>query len=176
MPQRPMEPRMDFKIRVTTIRVFRDGVQLGIMSTHDARKIAQEAGLNLVELVPNAKPPVCHIMDYGEYKYKKSIQDKETRKKQRQSQLQEKELQLRPAIDEHDIQTKCRHARTFLEEGRKIHLVLRMRGRELSHKDMGFQVVNRVIELLADVAVVESPPRMDGKTIMCRLTPFKKEK
>lgn len=165
---------MNFQIRVTTIRVFKNDESLGIMSTHEARKMAQEEGLDLVELVPNANPPVCHILDYGEYKYRQSIKEKELKKKQKQ--LDDKELRFRPGIDDHDIDTKLKQAREFIEEGRKVQFVLKMKGREMAHKEKGFEVLKRVIEELKDVSQVENHPRMDGRAVMCRLAPIKKEK
>lgn len=165
---------MNFGIRVATIRVFRDGSPLGIMPTHEARKLAQDQGLDLVELVPNADPPVCHILDYGEYKYRLSLKEKESRKKHRQ--LDDKELRFRPGIDDHDVATKLKQARQFIEEGRKVQLILKMKGREMAHKEMGFAVIRNLVTMLQDISVVENHPRMDGRTVSCRVAPLKKAK
>lgn len=143
------------------------------MQTNDARRIASEEGLDLVELVPNANPPVCHILDYGKYKYDESIREKEQRKRQRQ--IEEKELRFRPGIDDHDIDTKLGHAREFVEKGHKVRLVVRMKGREMAHKDRGFEVLQRIVASLEDIATLDSPPRMDGRTVACRILPKKKE-
>ena len=173
-PRPAIGPRMNFHIRALLIRVFRDGKPLGVMKTHEARKQAQEDGLDLVELVPNADPPVCHILDYGEYKYRESLKAKELKKKQKQ--LDDKELRFRPGIDDHDVETKLKQARQFIEEGRKVQFVLKMKGREMAHKEKGFEVITKIIELLKDIAQPESPPRMDGKTVACRLVPIKERK
>ena len=165
---------MNYQIRIPQIRVFQDGECLGVMNTRDALLKAQEEGLDLVELVPHARPPVCHILDYGEYKYRESLKEKENRKKQRQKD--EKELRFRPGIDDHDIETKMTQAKGFLKEGRKVRFVLKFKSREIAHKDRGFDVIKKLIEILSDVAVVESQPRMEGKSIICRVEPKKVEK
>lgn len=164
--------RINFNIKVPQVRVVQDGKQLGIMRTDDARRIAQEAGLDLVEIVPNAQPPVCEIKDYGKWKFEEKIKQKESARKQRESQIQMKEIRLRPGIAGHDVETKVTQARKFIEEGKVVQLNLQFRGhRELSHKEQGFAVINKIIAELAGVSAVEKAPKMEGNRITCRLTP-----
>lgn len=170
--RREDENRINWQIRVPQVRVVRDEEQLGIMSTDEARRIAQDAGLDLVEIAPTARPPVCRIMDYGRFKYEQKMKKKENEKKQRESQVQLKELRLRPGIAEHDTDTKINQAKKFLEEGCRVQFNLQFRGqREMSHKDQGFAVMKRVVESLGPVCVVEKAPRMEGNRIVCCLAP-----
>jgi translation initiation factor IF-3 len=168
----PDENRINWQIRVSQVRVVKDEKQLGIMSTDAARKIAQDEGLDLVEVAPQARPPVCRIMDYGRFKYEEKLKKKENAKKQRESQVQLKELRLRPGISEHDTDTKINQAKKFLEEGYRVQFKLQFKGqREMAHKDQGFVVMKRVIEVLDSVCVVEKSPKIEGNRITCCLAP-----
>lgn len=166
------EPRINHMIRVPQVRVVRDDEQLGIMSTEEAKRLAEDNGLDLVEIVANSRPPVCRIMDYNKHKYEQKIKRKEAEKKQRESQSTLKEIRFRPGIAEHDAETKTNQARKFLEEGYHVQFNLQFKGqRELSHKEQGFNVLNKVIKTLETIATVERYPKMDGNRISCVLVP-----
>lgn len=140
-----------------------DGQQLGILPTREALRVAQEQGMDLVEVAPTARPPVCRIMDYGKYKYEQSKRERETRKKQRIINV--KEVKLRLNIDEHDFQVKARNAIRFLEGGDKVKVTIMFRGREISHSDLGMKLCQRMASQLADLASVERPPRAEGRNM-----------
>ena len=164
--------RINWQIRVPQVRVVREEEQLGIMATDEARRLAQDEGLDLVEIAPEARPPVCRIMDYGRFKYEQNIKKKENAKKQRESQIQLKELRLRPGIADHDTDTKINQAKKFLEEGCRVQFNLQFRGkREMSHHEQGFLVMKRVTEALQMVCIVEKAPRLEGNRISCCLAP-----
>ena len=166
------ELRINWQIKSPMVRVSKGTEQLGIMTGDQARKLAEEAGQDLIEIVPTAKPPVCQITDYGKYKYELRAKEKEIAKKQRESQVVIKELRLRPGIHEHDIETKLNQAKKFLSEGIKVQFNLEFHGkRELSHKEQGFSTITKVIENLKDFGIVEKFPKMDGKKIICSLAP-----
>jgi translation initiation factor IF-3 len=165
------EPRINWQIRIPQIRVVRDEEQLGVMSPDEARKIAQELELDLVEIVPTARPPVCRIMDYGKYKYEKKMKDKEQARKQRESQVELKELRLSMGIAEHDIETKINQAKKFLSEGNKVQFNLKISGRQMAHKDQGFVVVTRIVDSLKDIANIDKAPKIEGNRIICCLGP-----
>lgn len=168
------EHRINWQIKVPQVRVVRDEEQLGIMSTDQARKIAQENGMDLVEISPMAKPPVCRIMDYNKYKYEQKIKQKEQAKKQRESEVQLKELRLRPCIAEHDVVTKINHAIKFLEEGDKVQFTLQFKGqREMSHKEKGFLVMQKIVETLTEHGELEKMPKLEGNRITCCFGPKK---
>lgn len=170
--ERTDEQRTNFQIRVPSVRVVHDERQLGIMPTEQARKLAQEYNLDLVEVVPHAHPPVCRIMDYGRFKYDQQLKKKEAAKKQRESQVQLKELRLRPVSAEHDTLTKVNQARKFLEDGNKVLFTCVFRGkREMCHRDQGFAVMNLVVKSLEDIAAPESPLKMEGSKLICCLVP-----
>ena len=161
---------MNRQIRISPIRVIgADGSQLGIMDVESALGIAQEAGLDLVEVAPMARPPVARIMDYGKFKFEQAKMARQAKKKQHVILL--KEVKFRPGIDEHDFDTKTRHARRFLEEGNKVKVTLMFRGRQIAHPELGKQVVDRVAGLLADIAKIESDARLEGKAMTMILTP-----
>lgn len=162
-------PRINHQIRIRQIRVIDDeGKQLGVLETVDALALATHKGLDLVEIAPNQRPPVCRIMDYGKYKYEQKKKDQASKRKQHQVHM--KEVRLRPAIAEHDLQVRVRQAREFLSEGDKVLLVCLFRGRQMAHKEVGEQVIKNVVTLLADIAKVESPIRMEGKRMVMLLT------
>jgi translation initiation factor IF-3 len=170
--RREDEHRVNFNIRVPQVRVIRDEEQLGIMATDVARRMAMDDGLDLVEIAPTAKPPVCRIMDYGRFKYEQNIKKKETAKKQREAQTHLKEIRLRPGIADHDTDVKIGQAKKFLAEGHRVQFNLQFRGgRELSHKERGYQVMQRIIEALAESGTVEKNPAMEGNRIVCCFTP-----
>jgi translation initiation factor IF-3 len=166
-------PRVNWAIRFPQIRVVKDEEQLGVMSPDEARKIAQDLGLDLVEIAPQARPPVCRIMDYSKYKYDQKIKEKQQARKQRESLSQFKELRLSVAIADHDVATKINQAKKFLSEGSKVQFSLKFQGREMAHKDRGFEVVNKVVESLKDLANVEKAPKIEGNRILCCLGPKK---
>jgi translation initiation factor IF-3 len=162
--------RVNRQIRISPIRVIAaDGEQLGILEVEQALRIAEEQNLDLVEVAPMARPPVARIMDYGKFKFEQAKQARVAKKKQHVIQL--KEVKFRPGIDEHDFETKTRHARRFLEEGNKVKVTLMFRGRQITHPELGRAVVSRVAQELSDLAKVESDARLEGKAMTMILTP-----
>jgi len=149
--------------------VDHEGTQVGVVPTAEARRIAEEVGLDLVEVAPTARPPVCRIMDFGKYKYEQAKKAKESKKKQHTVSL--KEMRYRPKIEEHDFQFKTRHVRSFLEEGNKVRCFVLFRGRERAHTEFGRRVLERVAEVLADVGQVESFPMLEGRSMNMVLAP-----
>jgi translation initiation factor IF-3 len=145
------------------------GEQIGIVPTYKAMEAAREQGLDLVEVSPDARPPVCKILDYGKYKYEHEKREKEAKKKQHLVVV--KEIKLRPKIGQHDLDIKLRHIREFLEEGDRVRLVVTFRGREMAHQDLGRAILTRALDSLAEVAVVEQPPRFEGNYLGCLLAP-----
>lgn len=166
------EYKVNFQIKASQVRLIRENVQLGVFPIDKARKMAQEDGLDLIEIVSNSNPPICKIMNYGRFKYEKKLKQKEQLKKQRETKMQLKELRLRPGIAPHDIETKTNQAKKFLSEGCKVLFNLQFKGkRELSHQEQGFAVLKKVIELLEDVCVVEKNPQLEGNRIYCSVGP-----
>jgi translation initiation factor IF-3 len=164
--------RVNRQIRISPVRVISpEGEQLGILPIERAQEIADEQGLDLVEVAPLARPPVCRIMDYGKFKYEEQRQAREARKKQHHVQL--KEVKMRPGIEEHDFDFKIRHARRFLEEGNKVKLTMMFRGRQMAHPEFGRQVLDRVTASLQDVSKVEAHPSMEGRSMTMVLAPLK---
>ena len=149
-----------------------DGEQVGILSRFEALRMAQDAGLDLVEIVPNADPPVCRIMDFGKYKFE--LQKKANLAKKKQKQIEIKEMKFRPGTDDGDYQVKMRAIRRFLEEGDKVKINLRFRGRELTHIDIGDAMLNRIEQELKDDAVIEQRSRVEGRVMSMMLAPKKK--
>lgn len=144
--------------------VSKDGEQLGIVPLKEALRLADEADVDLVEIAPNAKPPVCKIMDFGKYRYEQSKKRDEARKKQKQVQI--KEIKFRPGTDEGDYQIKMRNIRRFLADGDKVKVTLRFRGREMAHQHLGAQLLQRVEEDLIEEAQVEQRPKMEGRQMV----------
>lgn len=144
---------------------------VGVLSQKEALERAYRAGLDLVEVSPNADPPVCKILDYGKYKFEEQKRRAEMRKKQKIIEI--KEVQLRPGIDKHDFDVKMRSARKFIDDGDKLKVTLRFRGRELSHQELGMDVLKRVKETLQDIAKVEHDPKFEGKRVIMILAPLK---
>jgi translation initiation factor IF-3 len=149
--------------------VDNDGSQLGVMTPFDAMQRAQERGLDLVEVAPNANPPVCRIMDYGKYKYELKKKAAVSKTKAHAAIL--KEVKLRPRTDEHDLDFKIKNARRFLIEGDKVKVTLMFRGREIVHTELGREQLDKVKVMLADIAAVENPPRMEGRFLSMILVP-----
>lgn len=149
-----------------------EGQQLGVVSIHEAKRISEESGLDLVEVSPDAKPPVCRIMDYGKYKFQLSKRNAVARKKQKRIQV--KEIKLRPATEEADYQVKLRSIMKFLENGDKAKITVRFRGREMSHPELGMQLLQRMQADLVDTGSVEQFPKFEGRQIVMVLGPKKK--
>ena len=164
----PNKQRINEQIRVSLVRVIgNDGAQLGIISTEDAMKEAGKVNLDLVEVAPNEEPPVCRIMDYGKYKY----QQKKRSQKGHSHSTKIKEIRVRPKTGEHDINVKVNRARDFLTHKDKVIVTVIFRGREMAHVEEGRRVINEVLDRLADVAKVESPPSQHGRRLVCTLAP-----
>ncbi len=164
------EVRVNERIRVPQVRVIGDdGEQVGVLATRDALALAQSKGLDLVEVSPTARPPVCRVMDYGKFKYEQNRRARKAKKKQHHTQL--KEIKMRPKIEEHDYMFKVNHARAFLEERDKVKVTVTFRGREIAHQDLGHKLIQKVIAALGEVAMVETPPRSEGRTLFTVLMP-----
>ncbi|MEM9191033.1 MAG: translation initiation factor IF-3 [Myxococcota bacterium] len=167
---RPTGPRINDRIRIPEIRVIgADGGMLGILRTDEAKRMAREASLDLVEVDPKANPPVCKIMDYGRFKYEKKKQEAEARK--RQTKVELKEVKLRPKTDDHDVEFKTKHVRRFLEEGNKVKITVRFRGREITHPETAQRQIDIIAEAVGDVGVVEQTSRMEGRTMTSIIAP-----
>ena len=162
--------RINDRIRIKEVRVISpDGTQLGILPIEQALQTAYSQNLDLVEVAPEARPPVCRIMDYGKYRYEQSKKAREARKKQTIIEL--KEIKLRPKTEEHDFQFKARHAERFLKEGNKAKITMMFRGREMIRMDRGKALLDRFVETLKDVAVVEQAPKIEGRNMTLILAP-----
>ena len=152
------------QIRDREVRLIgADGEQIGVVSSREAQKIADEAGLDLVKIAPNAKPPVCKVIDYGKYRYEMARKDKEAKKKQKTVEL--KEIRLSPNIDTNDLNTKMNAAKKFLAKGNKVKITLRFRGREMAHMSSSKHILDDFAENLSDIAVVEKVPKIEGRSI-----------
>src|SRR5688572_27811234 len=161
--------RINHRIRVPEVRVIADEEQLGVMPTHEALRLAEEKGLDLVEISPRAFPPVCRIMDYGKYKYEEAKKKQQARK--RASTVETKEIKFRPKTEGHDMDFKVKHVRRFLEAGNKVRLAVVFRGREITHPQTGMNVLNRVVERCSDIATVEATPNMEGRRMIMVIAP-----
>lgn len=161
---------MNDGIRVREVRVIdEDGTQLGIMQIRDARRVAEEKNLDLVNVAPTARPPVCRIMDYGKFKYEQSKKEKEARKNQKVVLL--KEVRMSPNIEDHDFQVKLKNVLKFLEEGDKVKISVRFRGREITHSSIGQQVLIRLAQAAGEKAIVERFPKLEGRSMVMILAP-----
>ncbi|WP_139491653.1 translation initiation factor IF-3 [Brevibacillus dissolubilis] len=157
-------------IRAREVRLIgADGSQLGVVSLREALSIAQEANLDLVNVAPTAKPPVCRIMDYGKFKYEQAKKEKEARKNQKIVEL--KEVRFSSNIEEHDFQTKLRNVKKFLEDADKVKCSIRFRGREITHSEIGQQVLERVAAACEEIATVERKPKIEGRSMLMILAP-----
>jgi translation initiation factor IF-3 len=167
--------RINERIRVPQVRVIdQDGNQVGVMPTSEAIALAEERNLDLVEIVPNANPPVVKIIDFGKYKYEIKKQDKEVKKKQQASQL--KEIRLHPRTDDHDLDFKLVHAKEFLEDKCKVRIKIVFRGREMAHTNQGYELAKKIQEALVEYAEVQEEPKMEGRQLTFLLTPSSKRK
>lgn len=146
-----------------------EGEKLGVVSVDEALRLADEAGLDLVEVAPNSKPPVCKLLDYGKYKFQAQKKAAEARKKQKTVEV--KEVKMRPNIDTHDYDVKMRNVRRFFDEGDKVKVTLRFRGREMAHQDLGMALMNRVKEDVDEIAKVELHPKLEGRQMIMVLAP-----
>jgi translation initiation factor IF-3 len=157
-------------IRAREVRVVdQDGEQLGIMTKEDAQQHAEEKGLDLVEVAPDAKPPVCRIMDYGKYKYQQSKRLQQAKK--RQTVITVKEIKLRPKTEEHDYQFKTKHVRRFLQDGHKAKVTIMFRGREMAHVELGRRILDRIAMDMQDISTVEQAPKQEGRNMSMLLGP-----
>ena len=171
MPERePTGPRINDQIRVREVRLIdENGENIGVVSRADAQERATQAGLDLVEISPHVEPPVCKILDFGKYKYQEQKKAAEARK--RQKVVEVKEIKMRPNIDDHDYDVKMRSIRRFFEEGDKVKVTLRFRGREMAHQSLGMDVLRRVKADTDEIAKVESEPRFEGRQMVMVLAP-----
>ncbi len=170
MPPPHTGPRVNELIDSQTVRVIdSDGEMIGVVSAEEGLQLAYEAGLDLVEVSPNADPPVCKILDYGKFKYEQQKKRNEARKKQRIIEV--KEIKMRPGIDEHDYQVKMRSMRRFLDDGDKVKVTIRFRGREMAHQELGMKVLDRVCDDLEELVKVEIVPQTEGRLMTMVLAP-----
>ncbi len=161
---------VNWQIKAPEVRVIgHDGKQIGVLPLKEAMRLAEEQGLDLVEVAPQATPPVCRIMNYGKYKYQQSKKFQEAKK--HQTVIQVKEVKLRPRTEEHDLQFKLRHAKRFLSEGNKVKFSMLFRGREIAHPEMGKELLDRIITELKDLMVIEQAPRLEGRNLVMLLAP-----
>ena len=175
--ERPPQPdanknrmRVNRMIRISPVRVIApDGEQMGILSVDEAIAAAEARGLDLVEVAPMARPPVCRIMDFGKFKFEQAKAARAAKKKQRNIEL--KEIKFRPGIDDHDFDFKTRHAREFLAEGNKVKVTMMFRGRQMAHPELGREVLDRVAEQLADIGKIEQEAKLEGKNMSMLMTP-----
>jgi len=159
------------KIRAREVRLIdSNGDQLGVKSRQEALDIAQTRNLDLVMVAPNAKPPVCRIMDYGKYRFEQQKKEKEARKKQKVINI--KEVRFTPGIGDHDFETKLKNARKFLEKGDKVKAAVRFRGRAITHKELGREVLDRFAEEVKDIATIETKPKMEGRNMFMMVAPI----
>jgi len=169
-PTRDTGPRINDRIRADEIRLIgADGENAGVVTPRRALEMAEEVGLDLVEISPNANPPVCKIMDYGKYKYEQQKRESEARKKQKTIEV--KEVKFRPGTDTHDYQVKMRNVLKFLEGGDKVKITLRFRGREMAHQNLGRELLERIAEDVKDVGRIENMPKMEGRQMIMIIGP-----
>jgi translation initiation factor IF-3 len=169
---RPVQTRVNERIRIREVRLIdENGEQVGIIPTFDALQMARERGLDLVEVAPNAMPPVCRLMDYGKFRYEQSRKERESRRHQHTVEL--KEVRIRPKIDDHDLETKGRQAAKFLNAGDKVKLTVLFRGREMAHPDLGKALLDQLADQLRPHGTVEAAPRMEGRTMTMFMAPLK---
>ncbi len=166
------ELRVNDKIRAREVRVVApDGSQIGVKQLNEARWLADQLGLDLVEVAPDANPPVCKILDYGKYKYEQSVRAREARKKQTRTVI--KEVKFRPKIDHHDFEVKRQRAERFLEEGDKVKVTMQFRGREVTHPEIGLSLLERLAKELEESSTVEYSPKLEGRNMVMVLAPMR---
>jgi len=169
-----VEPRINDRIRVPEVRLVGPaGEQVGIVKIEDALRLALDADLDLVEVAPTSKPPVCKIMDFGKFKYEAALKDRESRKNQSHTVI--KEMKLRPKIDSHDYETKKGHVMRFLKGGDKVKITIMFRGREQSRPELGIKLLGRLAEDVAEIGFVEAAPKQDGRNMLMVLAPLRKK-
>jgi translation initiation factor IF-3 len=169
-----VQTRVNDRIRIREVRLIdEEGQQIGIIPTRDALEMARSKGLDLVEVAPNAVPPVCRIMDYGKFRYEQSRKERESRKNQHVIEL--KEVRIRPKIDEHDLETKGRQAAKFLDSGDKVKMTVIFRGREMAHPDIGKGLLDQLADMLRPHGTIEQTPRLEGRTMTMMLNPLKQK-
>jgi translation initiation factor IF-3 len=162
------------RIRIREVRLIdEEGQQIGIVPTRDAMEMARSRGLDLVEVAPNAIPPVCRIMDYGKFRYEQSRKERESRRNQHVIEL--KEVRIRPKIDDHDLETKGRQAAKFLDAGDKVKLTVTFRGREMAHPDIGKGLLDQLADILRSHGTIEQTPRLEGRAMTMLLNPLKQK-
>lgn len=162
--------RVNREIRATEIRLIDDeGKMVGVMAPQQALSMAQDRGLDLIEIAPNAKPPTCRIMDYGKWKYENK--KKQTAARKNQTIISIKEIQVRPRTEQHDLETKLKHARRFLLDGDKVKVNLRFMGREMAHQDLGVDLLNKFTTSLQDIAIIEQEPKREGRQMFVLMAP-----
>ena len=159
------------EIKAVQVRLIEEGKQLGIVTLKEALAIAAKAGLDLVEIAPNATPPVCRIMDYGKYRYQQSKKLQDARKSQ--TTIQVKEIRLRPKTEEHDLDVKIKHIKKFLQQNDKVKITMMFRGREIAYTDLGRKIMEAVRDSLTDVGVVEMQPKLEGRNMIMMVIPKK---
>lgn len=173
-PEHQNRARVNEKIRAPEVRLIDEkGEQLGVMRVEEARTRAINAGHDLVEVAPEAKPPVCRVMDYGKYLFE--LQKKERQAKSNAHRTDTKEVRLRPGTDDGDLNIKISHSRGFLEEGHKVAILLQFRGRELSHRELGIAMIKRFAAAVEDLGKIEQEPRLEGKRMHALISPSKKQ-
>jgi translation initiation factor IF-3 len=164
------EANVNREIRAPEVRVIdAEGKQLGILAVREALRVAEEQGLDLVEVAPGATPPVCRIMNYGKYRYQQSKRTQEAKK--HQTVIHVKEVKVRPRTEEHDFQFKLRHVKRFLSEGNKVKISMLFRGREIAHPEFGREMLSRILEEVKEESVLEQPPRLEGRNMVMILSP-----
>jgi len=169
---RPVQTRVNERIRIREVRLIDDqGNQVGIIPTREALEMARERGLDLVEVAPNAVPPVCRLMDYGKFRYEQSRKERESRKSQHVTRV--KEVRIEPKIGDHDLETKGRQAARFLEAGDKVKISVLFRGRSITHPELGRELLDQLQEQLKEYGTVEQTPRMEGRTMTMYLAPVR---
>jgi len=167
--------RINRQIRAKEVRLIDEtGKQVGIVPLEEALRMAEEKGLDLVEIAPQANPPVCKILDYGKFIYEQKKKEKTARKKQREHAIEVKDIQLSTRIDEHDLKVKLKHMREFLEDGDKVRVRIKFRGRENIRPELGDKLVHRIVEELSDIGQIESEPKKEGAFLMFSLIPKRK--
>jgi translation initiation factor IF-3 len=164
--------RINSQIRAHQVRVSHNNNQLGILTTEKARNYAFNLGLDLIETVPNASPPVCIVDDFGKFRYENKLKEKEAKKKQRSMVQEQKEIRLTPTITDHDLQTKSKAVIRFLQESKKVQVMMRFSHRELHHKDIGFVTIDKLVEAVKGHGILESKPRFMGQKLFCIITPL----
>lgn len=174
LPISSTEYRTNERIRASKCRLIGfDGSQLGIFVMSEAQRIADDQGFDLVEIAPNADPPVCKIMDFGKFKYEQSMKEKAARKNQ--SKVEIKEMKFRPKVDKHDYETKKKHILRFLDAGAKVKVTIMFRGREMAHPELGLNILEKLAGELEELAIIETQPKLEGRNMHMLLAPLKKK-